>query len=101
MSFETSGLGTRAEASDDHDKRHWEIEKLKAETEQIRRPAYLSPTAFCAVVAAVVALLGAGFMYQRNLILADRADVDRKMAELDTAMLNRQKSELATESVSC
>ena len=59
MSLDTIEPDARAKALDEREK--WEIEKLKAETEQIRRPRGRIVSTLGTGLAAVVTLLGAGF----------------------------------------
>lgn len=69
------------------DKLHWEVEKLRAETESLRRPTLLSPTTLIAFATVAVSILGAGFQYQINQIRADRAEL--------TAAQNSFRAEIA------
>jgi chromosome segregation ATPase len=78
----------------DRDKLYWEIEKLRAETEQIRRPAYLSPTTVATVVAALVALVGAGFQYRLNQLDAKEAGIEASRLKSEAEQLAGQKAEI-------
>jgi chromosome segregation ATPase len=81
-------------AISDRDKLYWEIEKLRAETEHIRRPAYLSPTAVATVVAALVALLGAGFQYRLNQLDAKEAGIEASQLKAEAKRLETEKAEI-------
>ena len=94
---------TESNTPDDTDRLHWEIEKLRAETESLRRPAYLSPTTLISVATALVALLGAGFQYQINQVRAAKAELEAsqnifraEQTQSELALLERRKEELAT-----
>ena len=83
--------------ADDRQKLHWEIQKLRAETEHIRRPAYLSPATLVPVVTAIAALVGVGFQYQRNALEADRAAWRKEVIEHQITQLAEEKTKLTTE----
>jgi chromosome segregation ATPase len=88
---------------DDDDKLHWEVEKLRAEAESLRRPFYLSPATLIAIVTAAVTLLGAGVQYRLNQIAADRADLEAarntfraELARNELERLEKAKAELTS-----
>lgn len=76
---ETQPAGSESGARGSGDKTHWEIEKLKAETDHLRRPLHRSPAVLVpllsTIVAAVVAVAGAGFKYQMNQLEAKRLEI--------------------------
>jgi hypothetical protein len=71
-----------------------EIDKLRAETLNLRRPAWHNPATLVAIVTAVVALLGAGFTYQRNHIQAERASLGKERIDLEAARLRDELAAL-------
>jgi hypothetical protein len=104
MSPEPLYSESAAGVPDERDKLRWEIEKLRAETESLRRPAYLSPATLIALATAAVGLVGAGFQYQLNQVRAERADLAAaqnnfraETAQDELERLEKTKAELASE----
>jgi hypothetical protein len=85
MSLDTIEPDARAKALDEREK--WEIEKLKAETEQIRRPRGRIVSTLGTGLAAVVTLLGAGFTYQLNSLRNENALLEKSTIELQKQTL--------------
>ena len=83
--------------ADDRQKLHWEIEKLRAETENIRRPAYRSPATLVPMLTELAALVGVGFQYQRNALEADRAAWRKEVIEHQITQLQDEKTKLTAE----
>ncbi len=78
-----------------------EIDKLKAETLSLNRPSWKNPTAVVSILAALGALVTAGFTYQQNSLKAERAALDADRAEYrreqlsaDVASLEKSRDEL-------
>jgi hypothetical protein len=70
----------------DNDKRRWEIEKLRAETTNLKRPYIKSPSSWITIMTALVAVLGIGIQYAKS-------DREYKLAEIQRqqAVLARQQ----------
>ena len=94
MHLETKRAVAEPQALGSGDKVYWEVQKLQAEIDNLRKPPYRSPTVMVplisAVVAAIVAVVGAGFKYQMNQLEARRV-------ELQVADLQQQRVSLLRE----
>jgi hypothetical protein len=84
--------------SHDRDKAYWEVAKLRAETDRLRRPLYRSPTLFVpmvsAVVAGIVAVVGAGFKYQLSEIQAKEASLKKMETQAAIVKLQAARADL-------
>ena len=68
-------------ANGERDKLFWETQKLRAEAENLRRPALLSLKTIVPLVTAAVAILGAGFQYQMNEVRAAQTALEIERLE--------------------
>ena len=78
----------------DRDKLHWEIKKLQAETEAMRRPAYLSPSTLVPIITGLVALFGASFEHQKSILEAEKAAFRVEQAQSKLESLRGAETEL-------
>ena len=92
MSLDTIERDLRTKALNERDK--WEIEKIKEEIEQMRRPRGRIVSAIGTGFAAVVTLLGAGFTYQLNSLRAENAALTKSSIELQNEKLKAETQEL-------
>ncbi len=65
----------------ERDKLFWETQKLRAEAENLRRPALLSLKTIVPLVTAAIAILGAGFQYQMNEVRAAQTALEVERLE--------------------
>jgi tetratricopeptide (TPR) repeat protein len=75
-------------------KLHWEIEKLKAETANLSKPFYRSPSNFIAAITIILALFGMAAQYWKSDREYKLAEIERQRAMLDLEKLQKEKAEI-------
>jgi len=77
------------------DKLYWEVERLKQETKNLKRPFLRNPNALVTVLTILVAVFGVLIQYSKSHREYQLAEIKRQQADLDTRRLSAQLSETA------
>jgi hypothetical protein len=89
-------------ATEATNKLFWEVEKLKAEVQNLRRPPLLSPATWVSVGSVMAAALGIGLQWQRSNVESERANIavdkaEVKLAQVQFELRDVEEKKLRTE----
>jgi chromosome segregation ATPase len=76
------------------DKLFWEVEKLKAEVQNLRRPVMLTPATWVSVLSVLAAVVGIGVQWQRSNVESERAQLTLRESEFKRSQVQAELAEV-------
>jgi hypothetical protein len=79
------------------DKLRWEVEKLKAEAVNLRRPYIRTPSSWITIMTVILGLFGVGLQYVKSDREYQLADIKRQQATLETEQTKAARQQVLEE----